>query len=121
MKKTLIIAALAAACCAASAQEAPDGKNEVKVFYGTKAGNTPFNPCSGRTTRICGYVKTNTTTTSSGDINTIKIITDENGNVIGEWKYFNGMLIGCIHDPNITIGAPEQDGEEDGQEFPPLP
>lgn len=111
----------AAFCATASAQGTSNGQYDVKIYWGTKAGNTPFNPCSGKTTRICGYVKTNTTTTSTGDTNTIKIVTDENGNVIGEWKYVNGILVGCIKDPNITIGTPDQDGEEDGRDFPPLP
>lgn len=27
------------------------------TYYGTKAGNTPFNPCSGKCTRVCAEIK----------------------------------------------------------------
>lgn len=26
-------------------------------YYGSKAGNTPFNPCSGKCTRVCAEIK----------------------------------------------------------------
>lgn len=59
MKKIIMLAAFVAMTTAAMAwgtQVPGNGQTLEQTYYGTKASNSPENPCKGATTRVCGKV-----------------------------------------------------------------
>lgn len=92
-------AALAAICGMTNAQETTNGQQLIRVFYGTKAGQGPYNPCAGKTTRICGIVATDKYVDNDGVEHMSITVTDPKGNNVGTWRYWNNILTGVDQGP----------------------